>query len=549
MSQDPNDDSGFHSPKRSRTLTPDSSRMGTQGLHNQIQDAGALNTIFGHRNCPICLETLNTKNFIQALPCGHSSCDQCLFMNFSNGKNKCHTCRAEISDVFSTENNNETVMQFKSRMEPPEIALSPFFVIPSLPPIDFVIPSNNTEQLVSLYYTYTINGESYGNAILMPKKAVIPNNSDVLLVIDTSPSMRNVIHLIKEATIEQINNIKSEQRLSILLFNSTTSHLFGLQPITPENKQSLINLVKNIRLTGGTNYDEPFKHAFEIFKEANITYHDSINRKKVLIFLSDGEPLYAPDLRILANLDATYPYAQRYIISIGNDVNAEQHLIPLLMNRSTDLGKYYHCGNIDNFKNILAQIHGDNTDMYSSEIKIIFENAIPIGNSVMLESGAYLMNFPILNYGNSINISFNIDNLGTIPVIRYIMELPNQISTSDFFTKDEEHYIPDTLTILFTKYKLISKEINLIMNNEEDVNSAKCAKLIILKTQISQEFYEIYYHEIISNIETLIENLSDLEYGDYESQNTLSQIRQMSNSDSVMSPLARQASSTMSQAV
>jgi len=550
MSQDPNNDtSGFHSPKRSRSLISNSSRIGTQGLHQQIKNAGAVSTIFGHSNCPICFDDLNTINFIQSLPCGHSSCDQCLFRNISNGNNKCHTCREEVFNVFSTENNQESIQQFKTRMEPSVLSLNSSIVIPSLPPLDFVIPSNNTDQLVSLYNTYDIDGESYGNIILMPKKAVIPNNSDVLLIIDNSPSMRNNIKLIIEATIEQINNIKPEQRLAIIIFNSVSKHLFALQPVTPENKQSLINLVRGITLTGGTNYDEPFKHAYDIFREADIANPIGANRKKLIIFLSDGEPQHAPDLNILANLDATYPYSQRYIISIGNDVNAEQHLIPLLMNRSMDLGKYYHCGNIDNFKNILAQIHGDNTDMYASSIKIIFENVIPIVSNFVIEEGNYIMNFPVLNYGNSINISFKMSSSSIIPTIRYIMELIDHSPSFDFFQNDIGNIIPSSLTIFFTKNKLINTEINLIMNNEECENSAKCAKLILLKTRITEEFYGIYYQEIINNLDVLIENLTDVEYGDYESQNTLSQMRQMSNSDSVMSPLARQASNTLSQII
>jgi len=542
-------ESSSTSPKRQRSSSDPMSvipmeRDFTQGFHEKMRRAGATNTIFGHRDCPVCFENLDNSNFVQVLPCGHSICNLCLMKLFQNNSNNKCFCREVIANVFSEIHQHETIFQFKLRQEPPTISLFHSLVLPSMPPLEVALPVNNVDEFICFFKTYIINGEKYGNIILMPKKAFIPNNSDVLLIIDNSPSMQTRMPLIKEAAIEQIKNLKSGQRLSVLLFNSVSKHIFGMQPVTPENINYLIDLIRDIRLTGGTNYNEPFKHSVEIFRQADFEHPSHSHRKKMIVFLSDGEPQQAPDLTILDTLDSMYPLAHRNIISIGNDVDAEEHLIPLLRGRSVDLGQYYHCGNIENFKHIMAQIHGENTDMYSSQIKINFNNLTPITNNIGLE-----LTFPVLNYGNSINIPFKMNNNDEPFGLSYSMNLVDGTVKSGIFVEDSESILPDALTILFTKNKLITREINLIINNDSLECSVKCAQLILLKASINEEYYGIYYHEIINNLNTLIENLTDLEYGDFESQNTISQIRQMSNSDSVMSPLARQTSTTLSQAI
>lgn len=93
----------------------------TQRLHHNFIDNGAQRPLFGSRDCNICYINLDLDNIVQSKPCGHTSCVSCLVTYFKkSNKFDCYSCRQNIKELFTTNNNTETPEDFLKRNEKKE---------------------------------------------------------------------------------------------------------------------------------------------------------------------------------------------------------------------------------------------------------------------------------------------------------------------------------------------------------------------------------------------------------------------------------------------
>ncbi|KAL9960908.1 hypothetical protein ACROYT_G034416 [Oculina patagonica] len=128
-----------------------------------------------------------------------------------------------------------------------------------------------------------------------------PEPKDVVLVIDTSGSMLgDRIRVAKEAAKTVLSTMNPMDRIGLVNFNiqaetptgynndGRSCHSERLADATPINIKFLKDYVDGLFVRGSTFYSNAFTRAFDLMK--NSSAGEGPSRKKVIIFLTDGQP-------------------------------------------------------------------------------------------------------------------------------------------------------------------------------------------------------------------------------------------------------------------
>lgn len=157
-----------------------------------------------------------------------------------------------------------------------------------------------------------------------PSKPIGHVACDVVLVIDVSGSMcsaapvpgeggeetgLSVLDLTKHAAFTIIETMDERDRLGIVTFETESSVVQWLEPMTDDNKEQARKRVKALRPKGSTNLWHGMLDAIKLFSKEQ--EHDS-HRVPAMMILTDGEPNhmcppqgYIPKLRSMPPLPAT----------------------------------------------------------------------------------------------------------------------------------------------------------------------------------------------------------------------------------------------------
>ncbi|XP_076108265.1 VWFA and cache domain-containing protein 1-like isoform X1 [Mytilus galloprovincialis] len=176
----------------------------------------------------------------------------------------------------------------------------------------------STTEGVSVIYpaTYWENCQNFDPRYTSSyASAASPTNKDVVLVIDTSSSMKQPsgitaktkMVIVKEAANNVIQTLKPNDRVGLVSFDKeaktpsmpSTSHscyendlAFATKENTDELKQHIFTL--NTGTTGDSNYEKALLAAFNYFHSSNDTL-DNDNRVKVILFITDGKSTLGRD--------------------------------------------------------------------------------------------------------------------------------------------------------------------------------------------------------------------------------------------------------------
>ena len=558
------------------------SRTATAVLHSEIINDGVNglpDTIFGHSKCPICDIELELTNLVISKPCGHTTCITCLVEHLKY-KDTCHTCREDILSVYTSKNKEEEVYGFQNRyilhtpmkirrinthtsynqshngvlsnsreryhniLHPSVPLMSP---LPTLP----TLVSDNIELPDTVLLSLHKNTDTNGIFFIMPTTLnndtdIVIKNSDTVIIDDVSGSMDGSKNeLCKKAINKLIDNSTSTERYTVISFDDYAVQEFALQSITPFNKEDIKTIISRIDAHGTTDYQVAFSLLYDVIRESGN------NRKKTVIFLTDGEPTNNVSKDLLDKIYGEFPDLTMYIISIGNQIDASSVLVPILHDRGFELGRYFHW-NTDlevNLSTILSEIQGSISDTFATDVKIIFTNAKPVCAHVCTEDGKYIVNIPILNYGDSLNIAY------TNVLTDHPVEISYQFKKNDDIiygvsTYDSQNILPESLTKFFIMKKIIMSSVDTILEREDINNDEKHALLIQIKTDINRENHTdlgIYFDEINSNLDIIISSLDNRNLRDLDSQNTATAVRLSSNSNGIGRIMSNTVSRTASQ--
>jgi len=149
---------------------------------------------------------------------------------------------------------------------------------------------NNFTVLVHLKASASINKENPSRSqASLPQISQTPRAPvDLVTVLDISGSMAGTkLALLKRAMGFVIQNLGSNDRLSVIAFSSTARRLFPLRRMSDAGRQQALQAVNSLVANGGTNIAEGLRKGAKIME-------DRRDKKPVasIILLSDGQDTY-----------------------------------------------------------------------------------------------------------------------------------------------------------------------------------------------------------------------------------------------------------------
>jgi len=536
----------------------DTTRTYTQAIHRNFRALTGINSapLYGTRDCPICYEQFDQSgnDLAESKPCGHTSCEECLARHFciSSVNFSCPTCRVQITEIVTISEDsiprNEVPQIFVDRVLPDSLQQQTIFrspvrpryhspsryensdstygrpniLYPSIPVIEIEqhVHTGAQDNLVTLRKEIRTGATFLGknNGIIFmshmdnsinPEANNTNSNNDLFIIADISGSMYNRMPCLKEGIIKTINTLKPSQRISIIVFNDQSYHLFPMQQITASNKHEIIQKIDYVSASGGTNFNPAFSLLERALSDAIRT---GPGRKIVTLFFSDGDHTDVLNYELIDRIYSTNPSLNMYTASIGEGVNASHSLEPILRERPYELSRYIHIPDTDGFENILTNIIGENSDSYATDIRITFINARPLSGQIINENSILISN---LNTNSEIVIPYEVMIGGPVD-ITYTFKKHDGVLVSGSFSEDTTNILPNTLTIFFPRKKIVAAEIIKITSNDRLSNQEKYIALTTLKDSITEEMLNEFYNEFITEITRIMNSFI---YEDNSSQN------------------------------
>ena len=550
-------------------------------------------TTFLNTHCTICFNNIDKLEKIAVLKnCGHHSCKSCFYdyLNLNVDQSCCFMCRSEFDEntIISTIDwGTCSIPEFKSNYEmtcndyemtcddfdgsisrqitccnPTRISRqitgghhmfdydieSPIIILPPIPRNvnnSFNKSQNGPTNEPFFYRTCLTqisdsreNIKYIGTVFLISPYEEMINKIplDIIIILDISSSMigfmiDNAIRSIEDLIKKLVN--EDHIRLSLILFNDNAQHLFALQSITDQNFDSIISKVNAIDACGGTNYDVAFQMAKDVIPNDNEV-------QKIVFFLSDGAPQCTPNLDFIQkHIYDVHPTLILHIVSIGNNVEAEDNLLPLHCGREHELAKYTHLSESTDATFFNDHI-GDAIGPYATQICFSFGSQIkPIySKQIMNIDGSSTINLSVLSKNSTIQIAFMMDDKDDCSDIHVSYNIDG-ITSSKIAILDETNITEDTMKH-FAVFRFYSLEMNMIIHDRQKDILVKKELLHNILSITTLELFGNFCDDFKSNLEIHIKNL-DITTVEYRNLIAQSQVRQDS--------IGRQTSQTLSRGV
>lgn len=512
------------------------------------------NLRFLHRDCPLCMkeynsniqyisydddtkdDNININKITICNPCKHPFCIDCLCSTLKT-TDKCPICRTEIDTIiikdknqiivektyfeFCQENNiNSSINEEFDFGTPPNFQFNNFFTnqFPNFGGFgnNYILQEIEIKNSIPISGLININqnGSDYvvlntNNVLSFITNSLVneENNDDIICILDNSGSMEDNQKLNKsiEGIISIINSMKTFQRISIVTFSNEAKHIFPLQQITSSNRHELISILQNIVVEGSTMYNNALNSIKKIFDES--ASKDETERKRIVLFFSDGDHSDTPNLSILDQTFSSYPELLFYTISIGNDIDSSVNLIPLHRNRPVELGRYFDCPDMENFTEIIQNIIGNSKPLFAKNICITFEKDIKLFTTyeqILNDDETISIKIPIVNIGDVLNIAFKNNNIveRNVKISYTFTRVCDNTEINGISVFDENNVLPKEITIDYPNSRYILDEFNTIINSnilrKEDM-------LTELRKNVNIENHGIYYEMLLDTINSSIE--------------------------------------------
>lgn len=500
-------------------------RNTTQGIQAVFVAYGQ-NAAYLHTDCPICLRhDLNTDEIVQIKPCDHYCCETCMQGALERNQDTCFSCRNSINTIFTINSGEESVDEFVDRLNPTvfhlpmrqltcgaqhygasselDIQSRHMQLLPSYPVAEII---RSGVIFGAFHVTESAVGAGCVSFISSANDTDTSPQTDIIIILDRSGSMLSILNLAKLAIISLLQNLKSSQRVTVLIFDDEVEQLFPLQYVNSTNRDQIITKVQAIEARGGTRYVDSIRMAKKVFDQAN----SSIGRDQLVVFLSDGQPDPGYGFRadVMESLSEAYPRLITHTVSLGNSVNAELQLARLVIGT----GQYFPCSD-GNFEPILLQILGEDTGVYATDLQITIRGAKPLTSLARQIESAHQINVPVFRMDEAINIAFIVDANADALAITYSFTLAStgmRIEGHSILDVDGT-ILPPSIAIFYPRSKMLKEKINKVLECTR-VSSIVNQQLLTLLAELTTagvEFYGEYYNELLSSLTGLIESFSN----------------------------------------
>ena len=496
--------------------------------------------------CSICGDKFNNEENVAITNCGHHACITCMD-NCLEQSRDCFKCRqplltistiewgiidlnefqqnirklSTIFDLSNTPQRQVTCSGYQGNgntnrlmRQSTQSSYSQFdshddlrqnnhmIVLPSLPitaSIQTLQNEDSSNELVCLHTKKTIfNGTELSTlALIAPFVQIVNDEVNIYFIIDVSGSMscQNRIKFCKDALFETVKKLKSNQRITIITFDDYSVQEIPLGPVNSLNIDEINSKIDKISAIGGTNYNIAFEHLIKILCEGN----------NIVFFMTDREPSQTTDLSILERLYSAYPTLIIYIISMGSDVDATKNLLPLLYNRSDELGIYMHFNTFDSFVPFINDIVGSSTSTFATNIRLKFEGCIPISSKCIYEDGFVSLTCGALQYNNTLQFAYTIESDRDV-IITIYYEIDG--TSYEVISKlDEDDILGVELNTHFPNKRFIDRRVNEIRLNSSFSKKQKKEQLETILLTIKEEDLGIFYEEFTKCLRLLIDDI------------------------------------------
>ncbi|XP_010555826.1 PREDICTED: uncharacterized protein LOC104825233 isoform X2 [Tarenaya hassleriana] len=324
------------------------------------------------KTCSICLTKMREGegHAIFTAECSHSFHFQCIASNVKHGNHVCPVCRAKWKEIpmqhpmldlsyLSERHHNDAAMNLARSLPPPRRVMSRGHgpQIQASEPATFndderldqqpMIAgksSSNNDALDNNHPVRMVDMKVYPEVSAVPRaksfekfdvlvhlkaaamvtgQAVSQNNQvsqyprasvDLVTVLDISGSMAGTkLALLKRAMGFVIQNLGSNDRLSVIAFSSTARRLFPLTRMSDTGRQQALQAVNSLVANGGTNIAEGLRKGAKVMEDRR---HK--NPVSSIILLSDGRDTYTmnqpdPNYKLLLPLSV---HSKRFQIPV-----------------------------------------------------------------------------------------------------------------------------------------------------------------------------------------------------------------------------------------
>lgn len=257
-----------------------------------------------------------------------------------------------------------------SNDKPPSSA--PEDLLPPRLPTD--IPSINSSRIeVSILQGHKFFNENIPFVINLTSPDIDEkkSNVDLICVIDVSGSMDGMkIEYVKSSVKILMSMMDKNDRLCIILFDTSSNIFIPLSYTTEENKKKFEIKINNIFTRGGTNIISGLEKAVEVLIEEKKNQKEESNRVSSVILLSDGCDNYMNDIQIADKLkEKTKGHGLLFTLhtfGYGSDHD------PKIMNRLANLrdGSFYYVAEIERVQEYFVSVLGGCMSVISKLVKM-----------------------------------------------------------------------------------------------------------------------------------------------------------------------------------
>ncbi|KAL1189009.1 E3 ubiquitin-protein ligase WAV3 [Cardamine amara subsp. amara] len=397
------------------------------------------------KTCSICLTKMKEGggHAIFTAECSHSFHFHCIASNVKHGNQVCPVCRAKWKEIpmqqptfdlpylFARSYNNDAAISLVHRLPTPRRVMNQGRVL-APEPLMFNDDEPLEQQLV-------FSGKSYNDALgnnhpvrmmdlkIYPEVSAVPraesrekfdvlvhlraaamvtgnadslNNQisryprapiDLVTVLDISGSMAGTkLALLKRAMGFVIQNLGSNDRLSVIAFSSTARRLFPLTQMSDAGRHIALQAVNSLVANGGTNIAEGLKKSVKVMEDRR-----DKNPVASIILLSDGRDTYTmnqpdPNYKLLLPLSMHGCESKRFQIPVHSFGFGSDHDASLMHSVSeTSGGTFSFIESESVIQDALAQCIGGLLSVAVQELRLEIDGLCLDVHLSSIKTGSY----------------------------------------------------------------------------------------------------------------------------------------------------------------
>lgn len=379
------------------------------------------------KTCSICLTKMKEGggHALFTAECSHSFHFHCIASNVKHGNQVCPVCRAKWKEIpmqhppppylFARPYSNDAAVNLLHRLPAPRRVTNQGRALAPEPsmfnddePLEqqqlvFSRKSLENNNLMELKIYPEVSAvpraesrEEFDVLVHLRAAGMVNGNAraplDLVTVLDISGSMAGTkLALLKKAMGFVIQNLGSNDRLSVIAFSSTARRLFPLTKMSDAGRNLALQAVNSLVANGGTNIAEGLRKGVKVMEERR-----DENPVASVILLSDGRDTYTmnnqpdPNYKLLLPLSMHGSESKRFQIPVHSFGFGSDHDASLMHSVSeTSGGTFSFIESESVIQDALAQCVGGLLSVAVQELRLEIDSFSSDVRLSSIKAGSY----------------------------------------------------------------------------------------------------------------------------------------------------------------